>query len=177
MDYSATLHDSDNPGGASPWGNSPGSSPQHHQTSFGSLDDPPNSPFRYQTSGSAGLSQNHSDDLDENAFRRPDTASTASGGHDADTEDSRTLAPSDAFGDENRQPETPQKSQEQERAAKPAQAGQEGQSRRPPQPQLRLQAKITGLERAGKKDPILRFDVHVGLAGTCVRCHAFTFPC
>lgn len=28
-------------------------------------------------------------------------------------------------------------------------------------PQYKLQAKITGLERAGKKDPILRFDVYV----------------
>lgn len=28
-------------------------------------------------------------------------------------------------------------------------------------PQYRLQAKVTGLERTGRKDPILRFDVHV----------------
>lgn len=28
-------------------------------------------------------------------------------------------------------------------------------------PQYKLQAKITGLERTGRKDPILRFDVHV----------------
>ena len=33
---------------------------------------------------------------------------------------------------------------------------QEGKS-----PQYKLQAKITGLERTGRKDPILRFDVHV----------------
>lgn len=32
---------------------------------------------------------------------------------------------------------------------------------RRPQPQFKLQAKITGLERTGRKDPILRFDVHV----------------
>jgi hypothetical protein len=31
-------------------------------------------------------------------------------------------------------------------------------------PQYKLQAKITGLERTGKKDPILRFDVHVRMA-------------
>jgi hypothetical protein len=28
-------------------------------------------------------------------------------------------------------------------------------------PQYKLQAKLTGLERTGKKDLILRFDVHV----------------
>ena len=31
----------------------------------------------------------------------------------------------------------------------------------PPPPAYRIQAKITGLERTGKKDLILRFDVHV----------------
>ncbi|KAK3486008.1 vacuolar protein sorting-associated protein Vps17 [Neurospora hispaniola] len=34
---------------------------------------------------------------------------------------------------------------------------------RRPQPQFKLQAKITGLERTGRKDPILRFDVHTNL--------------
>jgi hypothetical protein len=29
-------------------------------------------------------------------------------------------------------------------------------------PQYKLQAKITGMERSGKKDPILKFDVYVG---------------
>ncbi len=40
-------------------------------------------------------------------------------------------------------------------------AAEEPQMRRPMQPQFKLQAKITGLERTGRKDPILRFDVHV----------------
>ena len=30
-------------------------------------------------------------------------------------------------------------------------------------PQYKLQAKITGLERTGRKDPILRFDIHVSV--------------
>ncbi|KAK3398260.1 vacuolar protein sorting-associated protein Vps17 [Sordaria brevicollis] len=34
---------------------------------------------------------------------------------------------------------------------------------RRPQPHFKLQAKITGLERTGRKDPILRFDVHTNL--------------
>jgi hypothetical protein len=38
---------------------------------------------------------------------------------------------------------------------------QQQQQARRPQPQYKLQAKITGLERTGRKDPILRFDVHV----------------
>ena len=35
------------------------------------------------------------------------------------------------------------------------------QAQRARAPAYRLQAKITGLERTGRKDPILRFDVHV----------------
>ena len=39
------------------------------------------------------------------------------------------------------------------------------QQQQPPQqqraPQYKLQAKVTGLERTGRKDPILRFDVYV----------------
>lgn len=35
------------------------------------------------------------------------------------------------------------------------------QVQEPKGPQYKLQAKITGLERTGRKDPILRFDVHV----------------
>ncbi len=34
-------------------------------------------------------------------------------------------------------------------------------------PQYKLQAKITGLERVGKKDPILRFDVYVCCVDAC----------
>lgn len=35
------------------------------------------------------------------------------------------------------------------------------QQARQPAPVYKIQAKVTGLERTGKKDPILRFDVHV----------------
>jgi hypothetical protein len=37
------------------------------------------------------------------------------------------------------------------------------QQQRQHMPQYKLQAKITGLERSGKKDPILKFDVYVCL--------------
>lgn len=40
---------------------------------------------------------------------------------------------------------------------------QAAQAARPPRqvPQYKLQAKITALERSGRKDPVLRFDVYV----------------
>ncbi|KAG6164037.1 hypothetical protein E4U48_000207 [Claviceps purpurea] len=45
----------------------------------------------------------------------------------------------------------------------PDQAPQDRQKQPPPKPQsqFKLHAKITGLERTGKKDPVLRFEVHI----------------
>ncbi|KAF6829411.1 PX domain-containing protein [Colletotrichum plurivorum] len=169
MDYSASIND-DNPGGASPWGNSPGSSPRPNQTSFGSLGgdlggDPPGSPFRYTPSPGNGLSQEH-EGFGGDSYRRPDTASTAESATDVNTQDSETIVASEArtSAESQQGPDTPQKSQEQGgQTGAGGQARQQEQNRKPQQPQFRLQAKITGLERTGKKDPILRFDVHTNL--------------
>ncbi|TDZ53141.1 Vacuolar protein sorting-associated protein 17 [Colletotrichum trifolii] len=166
MDYSASIND-DNPGGASPWGNSPGSSPPPNQTVFGSIagdvgGDPSASPFRYPSPGNGnGNGHDHGNEgFGGDAFRRPDTASTQSA-TEVETQESRTEVASEAQPS-GEGPETPQKTQEQ--GGLPGQArAQEQQNRKPQQPQFRLQAKITGLERTGKKDPILRFDVHTNL--------------
>ena len=63
-----------------------------------------------------------------------------------------------------------QRPQQQDPQRPPGEENRRPQSARyhgvPPQqrqhvPQYKLQAKITGLERSGKKDPILKFDVYV----------------
>ncbi|KAF7195784.1 Vacuolar protein sorting-associated protein 17 [Pseudocercospora fuligena] len=61
-----------------------------------------------------------------------------------------------------------QQSQQQQRGSgeenrRPASARYHNVQQRQHMPQYKLQAKITGLERTGKKDPILRFDVHTNL--------------
>lgn len=158
MDYSATINDVEDPAGASPWGNSPASSPRTSRTGFGTLTgEPPSSPFRAnsQTSNGPGQPVASADDS-----QRPGTATTAS-----ETGDSTTL---DA--DDSQLPSSAQ-SPQLEGGHAPAQLSQQevaDRTRRPAQPQYKLQAKITGLERTGKKDPILRFDVHVS-----PRHHAF----
>ncbi|KAK4225090.1 putative vacuolar protein sorting-associated protein 17 [Podospora fimiseda] len=53
--------------------------------------------------------------------------------------------------------------EDQQQSHQPQSRQQQRQPRRPQAPQFRLQAKITGLERTGRKDPILRFDVHTNL--------------
>jgi hypothetical protein len=170
MDYSSTIHDVEDPAGDSPWGNSPVSSPSRNNVAaFNpvSAENPPPSPFRFNTQSSNGLSQEQPT-AQSGEFPRPGTATTASGTED-DTEASGTLNPSEAQSQSTTaepptegdgQPTT--QSHQHNQSGQPAlQHGQEQPPPKPAGPQFRLQAKITGLERTGKKDPILRFDVHV----------------
>ena len=164
MDYSTSINDPEHPAGASPWGNSPVSSPQHNRTAFGAAaGEPPNSPFQYPPqSPNNGLQDEGGFGSANSEYRRPGTASTVSAA-ESYTEESRSgNAPSNLPHDQDTEgyltgdqgpPPPPQQQQQQHR--------QQQQIRRPPQPQYKLQAKITGLERTGRKDPILRFDVHV----------------
>ncbi|KAF5007484.1 hypothetical protein FDECE_6193 [Fusarium decemcellulare] len=163
MDYSSTIHDAEDPAGASPWGNSPVSSPSRNTSTFQPISgDPP--PFRFNAQSSNGLAQ---DQPEAEGFQRPGTATTASGTEE-DTEASGTLNPSQsestAAVSSAEEEGGPAHSQQEGQTAVPGtQPGHEPQLQKPAHPQYRLQAKITGLERTGKKDPILRFDVHTNI--------------
>lgn len=174
MDYSASIHDADNPSGASPWGNSPTASPKADRSTFGSVaTESPASPpaFASQISGNGFGAANDDGGFgsSDHDFRRPDTASTVS---EADT---HTQAPEPVegdgpvdyqqFPDENRAP--PQAHDANRLSGDTARPSQDQpQPRKPSKPVDKLQAKITGLERAARKDPILRFDVHVCFTAT-----------
>jgi hypothetical protein len=173
MDYSAGIHDADHPAGASPWGSSPGSSPQHTRTTFGQVtSEPPASPFGSSTARNNGIHHEH----DSGGFAGSETGfggSTAAGS----VTDSQPEEPGSQAESQGSVPgHWPQASQESEedrtlgsrpstevdpRQQEYARQAQEAQTRRQTGPQYKLQAKITGLERTGRKDPILRFDVHV----------------
>lgn len=161
MDYSQTIHDADDPSGASPWGNSPAASPARGPSRFDPVtSDPP--PFRYETSN--GLSQEQLPS-ENDGFQRPNTATTASVTEE-ETEPSQSSDAPEAESTATTQPEVADQHQgpkqgSEQHTGQESQRSQENQPPKPTQPQFRLQAKITGLERTGKKDPILRFDVHV----------------
>ncbi|KAH6855700.1 hypothetical protein B0I37DRAFT_60975 [Chaetomium sp. MPI-CAGE-AT-0009] len=176
MDYSSTINDPEQSAEASPWGNSPASSPQPNRATFGSLTgDVSSPPFRYPTSNS-GLTDDGGFGGSDTEYRRPDTASTVSQATEPQSEGPALV---EAYpeqqgfaGDQGPLSPQPQQQQQQQQhqqqqAPKPpaqAQRAQEHQQpRKPPPPQFKLQAKITGLERTGRKDPILRFDVHTNL--------------
>jgi hypothetical protein len=147
MDYS--THDSDLPGGGDPWA----SSPQHNRQSFGQppTSDIPSSPLPAQASPYRQGSEQYGYMGDQDAQNRPTTASS-NGDH--------AQPPHSAAYDA---PQPQQHQQAQQQAPTQGQQPQRYHGTRPQRQQqhYKLQAKVTGLERNGKKDPILRFDVYV----------------
>ncbi len=171
MDYSQSIHDADNPAAASPWGSSPVSSPRHARTSsFPTSGDGPPSPTPFGSRSGIG-SYSQDDTMGGGSFQRPES----SAGTESVTEsDGRRPDTAESVQSQPEQPPlpTPQSSQQQGIAQQqhsgqtnkpePARYHHTARQPQPPHgPQYKLQAKITGLERTGRKDPIMRFDVHV----------------
>jgi hypothetical protein len=167
MDYSSSIHD-DHPAGASPWESSPVPSPQHNKTtSFPTAGEDPSSPAPQSrnmgyggdnTVGSESYTRQESsvgtDSVTESDGQRPDTAES----FQSQSEDQQS------FLNEQRQEATVQQSRPPQHRHEPQRYhGTSRQAQQPQGPQYKLQAKITGLERTGRKDPILRFDVHVSI--------------
>lgn len=153
MDYSSIAQDPEHPAGASPWS----SSPQHNRTTFnnaGTGDMPPSPlPPAAQLPFVGSTEQEHS------GLRPEQGASagrygTVENGH----EEQAAAAQAQARAPHTAQPEQHSYGQGHERHGE---AGSQQRQPRQKMPQYKLQAKITGLERSGRKDPILRFDVYV----------------
>ena len=169
MDYSASIHEADDPAGASPWGNSPSSSPRQTRSGFGGIaGEPPSSPFPYNSQSSGGLEQDDTDGHDQSGITtatttQPETETENSGdaihGVFSAPAQHQTAAPEQAEEQTPFSPQQPSHGQPPNDHEQPAKSQQ---------PQYRLQAKITGLERTGKKDPLLRFDVYVCRSCLCL---------
>lgn len=170
MDYRSSIADDEHPAGASPWGSSPSASPRRNDSTFNSLgNEAPSSPYQYAVPDpSNGFAQ---EDPGVNAFRRPGTASSTAStpAYNASEQSSSSQQPEAGEEQHQQPPATPQRSQTQGRPSgeSPSSGQQQQQQQQQPQrprgPQYKLQAKITGLERTGRKDPILRFDVHTNI--------------
>jgi hypothetical protein len=170
MDYSASINDADNPAGASPWGSSPVASPQQPRTNtFPPRDVISPTPYSPNPAGNASYSQE--DMSGEGGFNGANNGAEASNydnGRRPDTAESTQsdVEPQQDFGQHHQhQQQAPAQQQYPAGQHRPepqryhhtaARQGQHAQN-----PHYKLQAKITGLERTGRKDPILRFDVHV----------------
>jgi len=140
------------PTGSSPWA----SSPEASRASFGGevpREDLP-APAVQSTSSSSGIETEGQGSFNA----RGQHAEQHSGGWTPD-------APQQQWQQQQQQPQDTQRMPSSEENKRPA-SGRYHSVQQPPQqrqhmPQYKLQAKLTGLERTGKKDSILRFDVHV----------------
>ena len=149
MDYSAVSADAEGLHGPSPWGSS---SPRTNRSSFPTAAvEPPDSPLpspqhAYSRSQDSAAEASH-----EPALRSND----ASAGQPSPY----SSAPVGQAHRSQIEPQEQQSSAQEDRHAGAARYQSSRQQR--PVPQYKLQAKVTALERTGRKDPVIRFDVHV----------------
>jgi hypothetical protein len=166
MDYSSSINNSEDPAGASPWGSSPVASPRHARTgSYSASSDVPSSPTPFSSNASQQASYSQSDTIGGSLYNRPtSSAGTESAAesedHRPDTADSVGIEPEQALAGHHQQQQAAAGVQPQRSEPQRYHPGARG-SHQQQASQYKLQAKITGLERTGRKDPILRFDVHV----------------
>ncbi|KAL8919026.1 MAG: hypothetical protein Q9208_006992 [Pyrenodesmia sp. 3 TL-2023] len=166
MDYSSLPNDPDHPVGTSPWQSSPQANHQSFAPDAGSA---PSSPLAKHSAPDHAESPRQSDDGKE------DFPTSTSQGSPRAIPDRGRGQPMNGQGQAYSQPPqypqqhqrphpgTPyQQPQQQPRSAVPSRY-HTGIRQNQRLPQYKLQAKITGLERTGRKDPILRFDVHTNL--------------
>ena len=163
MDYSNHTNDTDALAGSSPWGSS---SPRAGRTPYApkppSEPDSPEQTPRHQHSGSQ-------DSISANPFASE--ASATSQALPPPAQEVEREIPADGTA---AQPHIQEQRPVQQQAQQPQQTGHLGHSQgRPgatryhpqrqqrPVPAYKLQAKVTALERTGRKDPVIRFDVYV----------------
>jgi hypothetical protein len=143
MDYSTIT--TDHPTEGSPWG-----SPRAERGTLPtSSNDIPSSPLpgQEQFADEAGRGRNEEP-------QSPDLSAQLQSAQLGDPDYPQEQSPFAAHQSPNAQQQSPTPAQYQT---------EQRQNSRPYVPTYKIQGKITGLERTGKKDPILRFEVHVGL--------------
>ena len=182
MDYSQLPNDPDHPPGTSPWQTSPRQSRGESVVNSVGGSEPPspiarNSSYR---SGAPTQSQEHGSDQGTLVAEsreylgaeesEPSEAPTENGSSpDLSTRLQSPPLTEGEFSSQQQQYLQQQQQQQLQQAYQQQQRPSRYQSGRGPTqrqnvPQHKLQAKITGLERTGRKDPILRFDVHVSIS-------------
>lgn len=153
MDYSSLQSDSENPAASSPWATSPQRSKSgfEHNAPTASDDVSLPSPAIAAQQTSRARPHDQALSLAQQEDRPASDAFGAENGH----RDNLAYRSQERY----QQQSPPNTSNGQRSAQHRDTAGK--MPARPAPPQYKLQAKINGLERSGRKDPILRFDVYV----------------
>ena len=159
MDYSAVLPGEEHPGN-SPWA----SSPDHNRAAF---EQPPGGEIPPTTlPESMYTSTGEASPAFESQQSPPPSPPSANGEHHQ-SQQATTDQPSEQRQQQQQQqqqqaPYDTQPTPTQQHSRSQRYHGQTGRPRSSQHPRYKLQAKVTGLERTAKKDPIIRFDVYVG---------------
>jgi hypothetical protein len=166
MDYSTSINDADNPAGASPWGSSPVASPRHSRnTAYGNSEEAPQSPTPYGTNQQGNGAFAGDETMASGVYNRPESSTETYSATDSESQRPDTAESTHQNQAEQTLPtrQAPVQQQQQHRSEPQRyhSSARQAHQQQPQGPQYKLQAKITGLERTGRKDPILRFDVHV----------------
>lgn len=178
MDYSSLPNDPDLPIGSSPWQSSP--QPTSRTFIASEASSAPSSPLAKHSSSRPdspqaaerdGSGEDHGTETiagEENrSYGEHREAELGLNGSARTATDNAQPPPkmqqSTQTQQQSQQPRQPQ-SQHQRTVPNRYHGGAARQPQRQSLPPYKLQAKITSLERTGRKDPILKFDVHVGVA-------------
>lgn len=171
MDYSSLPSDPDNPAGSSPWSSSPQptSRPSFQSPTTPDVPSSPlatQSPYRPEPGSESAPDDSNEQMGGRGRYSRPESSGEGSlPDENGSSPDLSARLQSPQLGEPGFNEQqyhqhhhyAPQQRHEgPQRYHTGARAGH-----RQNIPQYRLEAKITGLERTGKKDPILRFDVYV----------------
>lgn len=155
MNYTADTNDAEHLAGPSPWGSS---SPKADRISFPPSPTPaPQQPLYPDQQGSPNASRYH--DVSDRSHQQNASAAV---GDDADapigSQHHQSMPAGHAEeGDQPPHQSGPQPAQQQRQGVARYQTARQQRT----VPQYKLQAKVTALERSGRKDPVLRFDVYV----------------
>ncbi|KAH0354315.1 vacuolar protein sorting-associated protein Vps17, partial [Aureobasidium melanogenum] len=154
MDYSSAIA---NDAGRDPWA----SSPQHDRSNFPQTNNhevPPTSSLSHQPPAPDGDDEHY----DDNSQLPTQNNQYASQQQQSQPYDNSTRPEPQRYHHARPQHPPQQPSHHQQ---PPQNYQQQQQQQQPQQPrkQYKLQAKITALERTGRKDPVLRFDVYTNL--------------
>ena len=173
MDYSNVSNDLEQPGNSSPWAST---SPQVDRSTFSQAPSDNYSspvPIRQQSPGPQGNGSSIANKFPPVSTDLPsNSAALTPADDDSNSPDlseqlqSAQLGDPDYLGDHEPSPYQQQQARQAQQYAAQQQRHsaaryQTGQRPQRPIPAYKLQAKITALERTGRKDPVLRFDVHV----------------
>ena len=176
MDYSSLPNDPDHPVGSSPWQSSPQPS---SGPSFGTPEpgDSPSSPLAQHSSTYTDRSQLQSEDGSEHdqiqtqsdildgttaASKASSLSEQTQRNHGQALKEDRSSGQQHLHQEPQQYSQLPQPTQPHQKSSVPNRyhtGARTGQRQNPPQ--YKLQARISSLERPGRKELILRFDVHV----------------